>query len=75
VRSLGRRRIGRAGSSPDFDVIRFESSVDGLDGVVYSGLDDGQIQEHDWAGTTTRNPQLLHGNVIPIGRSIWINAA
>ena len=56
-------------------VIRFEPSVDGLDGVVYSGLDDGQIQERDWAGTSRdRRHQRLHGNRIPIGRSIGASA-
>jgi hypothetical protein len=45
------RRDRRPGSVGDDDVIRLEAFVKGLDGVVNGGLDDGQVEENDRAGT------------------------
>ena len=57
-------------------MVRFEPSVNGLDGVMHRGLDYGQIQEHDRAGTRRgRRDQGLHGNAIPIGHGIGVNSS
>jgi hypothetical protein len=40
---------------------------------MYGGLDDGQIQEYEWAGTKRGcRRQCLYGNGILIGHSIGV---
>jgi len=71
VRSSGGGCGRGASGSGDGRLVRFEPPVDGLDGVMHCGLDDGQIQKPDWAGTRRGcRRQCLHGNDIPVRHDI-----
>jgi hypothetical protein len=48
---FGGGRHRRTGGIRNRDMIGFEPFVDGLDGVVDGGLNNGEIKENDWAGT------------------------
>src|SRR6266851_4158236 len=74
VRSSGGSGGRGASGSGDGRMVWFKPWVNGLDGVMHGGLDDGQIQEPDWAGTRRGcRRQGLYGNNIPIGNSIGVH--
>jgi hypothetical protein len=75
VRGFGGSRYRRARSSRDLRVIRFETLVDRLNGVVNSGLDHCNVENAGWAwALRTSCYHRLQGDGIPIAHGVSADA-